>query len=217
MRPALSLRASPSAPPLSWWTELQAREPTLAWLTLGMLLAAIPTAVALGLDERLFRGVSLWAKPLKFMLSLALFAATTAWFIDLLPRAQRQRRGVRIIVWTLLVASVAEVGYITLQAALGQASHYNQTDLLHMALYQLMGVGALSLMLTQPLLAWLIVRHGRTDIHPLWRETVVLALCMTFVLGVGAAGLLASAQPPAGPGLPVLGWHLGGGDLRLIT
>ena len=25
---------------------------------------------------------------------------------------------------------------------------------------------------------------------------------------------LASAQPPTGAGLPVLGWHLGGGDLR---
>jgi hypothetical protein len=37
---------------------------------------------------------------------------------------------------------------------------------------------------------------------------------MTFVLGVGAAALLSSAQPPAGAGLPILGWHLGGGDLR---
>lgn len=214
----LGRESSPFARPMAWWAESLRRERTLTLLALFMALALIPTAIALGLDERTFRGVSVWAKPMKFMASLALFSATTAWFFDLLPASRQRARPLRLVlrtlVWTLVAASLLEVGYISLQAGLGQASHYNRSDLLHTLLYPVMGLLALSLMLTQPLLAWQIVRHGRSDVAPAWRDAVVLGLVMTFVLGVGAAVPLSSAQPPAGPGTLLFGWHLGGGDLR---
>ena len=199
---------------LALWREAVRRECALTFLALFMALALVPTLIAMGLDGRELRGVSIWAKPAKFMASLSLFAISTAWFIGLLPPAPRRSRSVRLVVWTILVAGVAEVGYISLQAALGQASHYNVNDRWHLLAYQLMGLGAMSLMLTQPLLAWQIVRHGDAGVPLVWREAVVLGLLMTFVLGVGAAVPLASAQPPIGAGLPVLGWHLAGGDLR---
>lgn len=200
--------------PLAWWTEALRRERSLALFALLMALAMLPTLVALGLDERLFRGVSFWAKPLKFMASISLFAICTAWFVGLLVDEQRSNRAVRLVVWTIIVAGTAEVAYITLQAALGQPSHYNVTSKFHTVAYQLMGAGAVSLMLTQLVLAWQVAHHSRSELHPAWRQAVVLGLVMTFVLGVGAAAPLASAQPPAGAGLPVLGWHLAGGDLR---
>lgn len=200
--------------PSLWWAEALRRERTLALFALWMALAMLPTLVALGLDERQFRGVSIWAKPLKFMASMSLFAISTAWFVGLLPAPQRASRAIQLVVWTIVIAGAGEVGYISLQAALGQASHYNTSSIFHKVAYQLMGLGALSLMLTQPVLAWQIVKHGAADLRPAWRDAVVLGLVMTFILGVGAAAPLANAQPPAGAGLPFLGWHLGGGDLR---
>ncbi len=179
-----------------------------------MLLLAVPTVLALALDPRQVHSVNVWFKPLKFMLSLALFAAATAWFFDLLLAARRRARPQRGVVWTIVVAGVDEVAYISLQAALGQASHYNLSDVLHRTLDQLMGVGALSLMLTQLVLAQQIARHARPGLHLIWRDAVVLALVLSFVLVVTSAAVLSNAQPPAGAGLPLLGWHLGGGDLR---
>jgi hypothetical protein len=196
------------------WLVLREREPTLAAFALVMLLLAVPTLLALMVDTRLVHGVNVWVKPLKFMLSLALFAATTAWFFDLLPPSQRAKRPARVVVWTIVVAGLGEVAYISLQAWLGQPSHYNLADRTHALMYQLMGLGALSLMLTQLVLAHQIARHARPDVPPLWRQAVLLALCMSFGLGVGAAALLANAQPPAAAGVPFLGWHVGGGDLR---
>jgi hypothetical protein len=198
----------------TWLHESLRRERTLTLFGLAMLLALLPAALALGLDERSLRGVNVWVKPMKFMASVGLFALTTAWFFGLLPALQRARGPARGVVWGIVVFGGAEIAYITLQAALGAASHYNFSDRLHIALYSAMGAAALALTATQPLLAWLIVRHGRSDVHPTWRAAVVLGLVLTFVLGAGAGGLLGSMQPPAGAGLPLVGWHLAGGDLR---
>ncbi|MBA4267582.1 MAG: hypothetical protein C0453_21110, partial [Comamonadaceae bacterium] len=81
-------------------------------------------------------------------------------------------------------------------------------------MYSLMGAGALALTATQPLLAWRIARHARPELPVVWRDAVVLGLVLTFVLGAGSGVLLGGAQPPSGTGLPLTGWHLGGGDLR---
>ncbi len=36
-------------------------------------------------DERTLNGVSVWTKPFKFALSIAVYFATLAWFVPLLP------------------------------------------------------------------------------------------------------------------------------------
>jgi len=194
-------------------SEALQRSRALTLFGLLMAFAMLPTLIAWGWDERTLRGVSVWAKPLKFMASIGLFALCTAWFIGLLPEARRRDRAVRTVVWTIIVVGGLEIAYITLMAGLGEASHYNRSSSVHMALYSLMGLGALALTATQPLLAWHIARHARIDIPPAWRDSVVLGLVLTFVWGAGAGGLLGAAQPPTGSGLPLVGWHLSG-DLR---
>ena len=110
------VRASRLSPP-TLWREAANRERTLTFFALFMALALVPTLIAMGLDGRELRGVNIWAKPAKFMASLSLFAISTAWFVGLLPPAQRRSRSVRLVVWTIVVAGAAEVGYISLQAA----------------------------------------------------------------------------------------------------
>ncbi len=210
---------SPAPPPGPWPGAMALllrcwhQQRTLSLLALLMLVAMLPTAVALLVDTRQVHGLNVWIKPLKFMASLALFTATTALYIGLLPEARRHSRAVRFIVASIVGAGVFEVGYISLQAALGQASHYNISDRLHALLYQTMGVAALLLCATQAVLAVQIQRHGRSDLPPVWRQAVVHGLWLTLLLGAGAGMVLGGLQAPAGSGLPVTGWHASG-DLR---
>lgn len=221
MRRELPLRPMPALPPASkeWspkrvWLELLSRQSTLAWFGLSLWLAMVPTLLAWGLDERTLREVNVWTKPLKFMASVGLFSITTAWFVGLLAPERRRTRLVRVVVAVIIATGLFEVGYITWQAAWGQASHYNADTLLHQVMYALMGLGALLLTATQPLLAWQIWQDGRPQDASIWRDAVVAGLVATFVLGAGVGGLLGGLQPPEGAGLPVVGWHLSGGDLR---
>jgi hypothetical protein len=197
------------------WASLWQREPRLVAFALLMLLLMLPAAIGLGLDDRMLRGVNVWVKPMKFMASVALLALTTAWFAPQLPAAVRQGRSFSLLVWTLIGTGGFEVGYIALQAAMGQASHYNVGDPLHALLYTLMGIAAMVLTATQPWLAWLIWRHGDRRIAPAYRLSVLLGLVLTFVLGAGVGMLLGGGQPATGVGLPVVGWSRSMGDLRV--
>lgn len=205
------LRRRLGEPTLAW----RQREPRLVFFALLMLALMLPAALALGIDERTLRGVNVWVKPLKFMASVAMLALTTAWFIGHLDLARRQGRAVQALVWTLIGTGGFEVAYITLQAALGQASHYNVGDALHGAMYTLMGAAALALTGTQLVLGGLIWRHGDPALAPAYRLSVVLGLVLTFLLGATVGVMLGNLQPPAGPGLPVLGWSTAAGDLRV--
>lgn len=193
--------------------ELMARQPLLtafAWLMLALM---VPTALLLVLDDRTWRDVAIWAKPLKFMASTALFSATTAWFVGLVPEPLRHSRTVRVLAWMVVLTATFEVGYISLQAALGEGSHHNVGDPLHAALFGLMAVAAVMLTATQGALAWLIARHSATR-EVVFTRAVVLGLSMTFVLATVSGFLLGGQQPPAGVGLPVVGWHIHGADAR---
>jgi hypothetical protein len=194
--------------------ELLRRERRLALFGFTLLVLLVPLALAWGLDERTLRGANVWLKPMKFALSLGLFALTTAWFVGHLLPAARRLRTVDVIVWVLIGSASFELAYIALQAGLGRGSHFNVGDTFHAVMYSLMGIGALALTATQPALAWLLLRHADRRRAPAYRLAVVIGLMLTFVLGAGAGGLLSGMQPPEAAALPIIGWSMAGGDLR---
>jgi hypothetical protein len=195
--------------------EALARERRLTTYAFALFALAIPMALAWGVDERVVRGANVWIKPIKFALSIGLLALTTAWFVGHLQHAKRRGPAVDRIVWLLIGTGSFELAYITLQAALGQGSHYHVGDAFHGTMYTLMGIGALGLAATQPLLAWQLHRHADPVRPPAYRLAVKLGLVLSFALGAGIGMLLSGIQPPdGGAAVPVLGWQLGGGDLR---
>ena len=194
-------------------------------LACGVL--ALPSLGALALDARQLSGVSVWAKPLKFQLSLALHWATVALLLGLL---EPTRQGTPLVRWALRIgafATLVELLYIVLQAARGRASHFNNDTWLEALLYTaLMGTGALLIVATTAALGVALWRHprgGQRDAR--WLAAVlglvlgsVLTLLVAVPLSSGAIagpGPWVGGVPSNGAGLPLLGWSTTGGDLRV--
>lgn len=208
--------------PSELWGELRRRRPVLAWGGLLILLLMIPTGLALAIDPRQLGGAPIWLKPLKFQLSVGLYLLTLAWFFGYVRAAFWRSAFGGLIAWIAVLTGLFEVIYISVQAGLGQASHFNFTDPFHILMYSLMGLAAVLLTGMAALLAIGVSREQEGGLHPAFRLSVALGLALTFVLGVSVGGLLSTGQghwiggtqSDLG-GVPVFGWSRDGGDLRV--
>ncbi|MET0314956.1 MAG: hypothetical protein ABW275_11230, partial [Hansschlegelia sp.] len=199
--------------------ELRSRQPALAAFGIACLSLFVVAALLPLVDARMLDGVSVWAKPAKFFLSVGVFSLTSAWFFGFVRPERRRTRPLLWSVRVLIGANVYELGYIVFQAAQGQQSHFNTGDPLHHALYALMGLGAVALILTKLPLAIEIARRPAAGLDPDLRFAVVLGLAMTMALG-GLAGVYMGAQTghsvgAVGGAAPLFGWNRLGGDLRV--
>ncbi|MFD1302055.1 hypothetical protein [Methylobacterium marchantiae] len=182
------------------------------------MTAALTFALPL-IDGRLIQGVPVWVKPAKFFVSVGVYALTFAWLTGYVRPERRHVRSLQIGRVMIVGAGGFELGYITLQAAFGQASHFNDGDPLHAILYALMGIMALTLLASKIPLIVEIMRRPVHGLEPSLHCAVVLGLTITVVLGA-VTGIAISANDghsvgATGTGLPLLGWNQGGGDLRV--
>lgn len=205
-----------------WFSEWRRREPTLAALTLLMLAAMVPTFIAFLFETRTFNGINVWIKPLKFQSSVALYAATLAWFLGYVDAEIRARQSVRLAIKAVSTIFVLEIAYITWRAALAEGSHFNSSTPAAAVIYPLMGIG---IVLSVALVAWigrLVLRSHAGGITPTLRRSIGWGLIAGAVLG-GVTGAYMSSRTghwvggvasDAG-GAPIFGWSRTGGDLRV--
>ena len=221
---AATPRASrPDANPLRRLAgEAYARQPALTTAAELCLLGAVPVLLAALLDERQVNDVGIWLKPLKFLVSLAIYYATLAWFHGYLSEEVRSRRLGRVLVGLPIVVGLLEMTWLLGTAAVGQPAHFNQTAPIYAVSYGLAGLGATLLVVTALATGILVGRARAPALPPAFRAAIVLGSVIAFVGTMVTAGFLASgsghwvggAHSDAG-GLPLLGWSRTGGDLRI--
>jgi hypothetical protein len=173
-----------------------------------MLIALLLTYLWSLNDHRLIREVGVWVKPMKFMAATALFALTTVWVIKVAHSHVEQSNTYAWIVALLVLTSLFEVVYISFQASKASASHYNVSDPFHAFMFGVMGLAAIGLTASQAWLAWEIWKEQHGSNMPAETLGVVIGLTLTFVLSTISGFMLGGNQPPAGQGLPIVGWHL---------
>jgi hypothetical protein len=175
----------------------------------GLMLAALGITYFVSLtDIRTIRDVGVWVKPMKFMAATVLFAWTTVWLVSIAHTSVGTTQTYSWITALLILTSLFEVVYITYQGSQGEASHYNNSDVLHMILFGVMAIAAVGLTATQAWLAWEIWQEQKTMGLSVVTIGVVIGLLLTFILSTVSGFLLGDNQPPAGVGLPIVGWHL---------
>ncbi|MCD0505365.1 ABA4-like family protein, partial [Bordetella petrii] len=198
--------------------ELLRRQPQLAGFGMLLLALLLPAAMAAWLDPRTLAGVDVWAKPMKFLAAIGLYALTLAWLIGELPAVRRHTRLVRAVVGVVLLTGMFEAVYITWQGALGQPSHFNLSTPFHAAMYSLMGLAALVFTSMSLPVAHQLWRHG-DGMAPAYRLGAIAGLLLTFLAGAGMGVAISMNGGPwvggaGGSGLPIVGWSTSVGDLR---
>jgi len=214
------------------------RDSVRGWDTAMLALAGlmtVMTVVSIGgllLDERMLGGQPIWTKPLKFSISIALYALTWAWLASLITRAPRLKWwGSRIVVALLLVEMVAIVG----QVVRGRASHFNNETPFDNWVFRVMGAAITGVWIVTLVLTVVISRSAVSD--PASRAAIRLGpaislygMAVAFLMATPTADQLERMQAgrhspmigahsvgvaDGGPGLPLLGWSTTGGDLRI--
>ncbi|GAB1511200.1 hypothetical protein [Actinophytocola sp. KF-1] len=201
-------------------------------LACAMVPATLVALAGLVLDDRVLGGMPIWAKPLKFTLSIGVYAITWAWLATLATRAPKLVRRTSVaIVWLLVV----ELVLITGQVIRGRHSHFNSETEFDHRIYHLMGVSITGVWLLTLVLTVIVARSDIQDRAQRWaiRLGATLSLVgagfgpvMAVPTPAQAAETRAGLQPAAlgahsvgvpdgGPGLPLLGWSTTGGDLRI--
>lgn len=185
-----------------------------------LLLVLTPLMLAMQqIDLRTIDGMDVWAKPTKFVFSVAVFALTTAWFFGYVQPGRRNTPSLRGVVAIIIAAGSFEIIYISWQAGHGLASHFNRSSAFYEIMYGLMGLGAVLLVATTLPLAWQIWRRPVSDLRADYAVAVVTGLVLCFVLG-GGSGIYMAQQTGHAVGLvgghaPIFGWNREGGDLRI--
>lgn len=197
------------------------REPLFASAAIFVVLLALPMGVAALLDSREIAGVGIWDKPLKFVLALAVYLATLAWYAGYLPKGALQKRWVRWHSRAVVFAILAELAVIGGAAALGTTSHFNASSPAWQIAYALMGVGAVLLTSASTVQGWLM-RGGGETLSPVVKTGLVWGLLLTLPLTLATAGVMSQMGSHLVGGdlsdaerTVLMGWARDGGDLRV--
>lgn len=203
----------------------------MLWLAVAMAVTAVGAIGGLVFDDRMLTGMPIWAKPLKFAVSIAIYAVTWSWMASLITTGARTVRWASgIAVVSLVVEMVVIVG----QVLRGTTSHFNNSTELNGLLWKVMGGSIAVVWIGTLALTVLLLRSEIADAASKWaiRLGALLSLAGLALGGLMTAptstqlaaekadysptlGAHSVGVPDGGPGLPILGWSTTGGDLRI--
>jgi hypothetical protein len=222
-----------STVPDSLTTAGPVRRALLGWhrpLMLFVAFAAVTTVVSmvgLAVDDRVLVGAAIWAKPAKFAFSFGLYALTLAWLLSLPRRHVKLGRKIGTIT---AVACFLEVAVVAVQTVRGHRSHFNIETAFDATMWAVMAASILVLWIATLVGAVVIMRERYADLPSLWAlrlGTLIslagMAVAFMMVISTSAqraerprttVGAHSVGVVDGGPGMPVTGWNLAGGDLR---
>jgi len=191
----------------------------------GSLFLAVFLAINMllyGVDQRVLADELLWAKPVKFEISVIIHFITLAVLASLLNPARRSGRAWKTMTYGVVAAGIFEVMYIFLQAARVRESHFNISTVAESVMYGLMGIGAVILVLGSFFLGCLLFQEYRTKRNQPLLFASAIGLMIGSILTLIIAGYLSSQtdngiteNASEALRVPVFGWYLNGQDLRI--
>jgi hypothetical protein len=166
------------------------------------------------IDERMLFGVSVWNKPMKFAISIAVFFWTMAWYMDYLPQQDKVER---ISVWFVGLMAV-EMLIIVGQSLRGVPSHFNRGNWYDDLLFGIMGL-AILINTYWVFRVWLYFRKEQR-LPQAYRLAIRLGMLIFIISSLEGYVMAARLSHTIGAadgqeGLLFFGWAWDFGDLRV--
>jgi hypothetical protein len=200
---------------------------SLFWLAVICVVVAVALIPLWILDSRELLGVSVWEKPIKFYISVAIFSFTYSWLSSFLTRGGRW---VKLTGLVIAVSLAVEIVIILAMASIGETSHFNVSTPTAIAIWSIMAT-FISIVLFSTIFISLMIMFQKQQEFNLKLALALgsintavgmgLAYLMTWPTATqlanyqGIAGAHAVGVSDGGPGLPFLGWSTVAGDLRV--
>jgi hypothetical protein len=200
---------------------------SLFWLAVICVVVAVALIPLWILDSRELLGVSVWEKPIKFYISVAIFSFTYSWLSSFLTRGGRW---VKLTGFVIAVSLAVEIVIILAMASIGETSHFNVSTPTAIAIWSIMAT-FISIVLFSTIFISLMILFQKQQEFNLKLALALgsintavgmgLAYLMTWPTATqlanyqGIAGAHAVGVSDGGPGLPFLGWSTVAGDLRV--
>ena len=202
---------------------MTSRAEDLLWQGGLIIIAFLPVTFLVSLDDpRQLNDINIWSKPMKFYASVGLHMITLAFVARFINADVREKFSVYGLAWVLTLTVIAEVAYLTIQAARGRHSHWNFETNFESLMYAGMGVGAVIMILVAAVIGLLVYRYPVREIGQGLRLGILLGMVLGFITTLIVAGYMSSQNshwvsgiPSDADGLPLVGWARGGGDLRV--
>jgi hypothetical protein len=196
----------------------------LAVICVGVAIALIPLWI---LDSRQLLGVSVWEKPIKFYISVAIFSVTYSWLSSFIARGGRW---VKLTGLIIAVSLAVEIVIILAMASLGETSHFNVSSPIAIAIWSIMATFISIVLFSTIFISVMILFQKQQDFNlklalALGSINTAVGMGLAYLMTWPTANQLANYQGIAGahtvgvsdggPGLPFLGWSTVAGDLRV--
>src|SRR5262245_49737365 len=155
-------------------------------------------------------------KPLNFTMSMVMYLATVVILLDYLRASMWWKK---VISWGISICILTAITCITMQAARGTTSHFNNSTPFDFTVSLLMDiVDPLNAVFVLVLLIFALQSKYNVSRPTQWG--IVFGI-LVFLAGSAVGGLMVAhgqsgvGVAPGGPGLPLLNWSTKGGDLRV--
>jgi hypothetical protein len=199
---------------------------SLFWLAVICVVVAVALIPLWILDSRELLGVSVWEKPIKFYISVAIFSFTYSWLSSFLTRGGRW---VKLTGFVIAVSLAVEIVIILAMASIGETSHFNVSTPTAIAIWSIMAT-FISIVLFSTIFISLMILFQKQEFNlklalALGSINTAVGMGLAYLMTSPTATQLANYQGIAGahavgvsdggPGLPFLGWSTVAGDLRV--
>lgn len=177
-------------------------------------ILAVMFLLLMGIDTRTVRQELVWLKPLRFAVSIGLFAWTYAWFTGFV---QRNIRIIQVLNWLVAACMFIEITLISMQSVRGVDSHFNVRTSFDATVFSIMGgvIGFNAMVVAVWFVIFSLVEKGKDE----YRPAIVWGMLL-FLLGNFSGFLLTRyGWPTTGTEhvqhMPFTDWKMNFKDLRI--